>query len=94
MTREEKDEYLKSIQQCKIDCAGDIDGFTKWEVEKLLNEIFDDHEAQLKAKDKRIEEYKEAYKLQKEAYYLAVSAYEEIIKTKEEIIEKLKMIKG
>ena len=48
MTREEKDECLKSMQQCKIDCAGNIDGFTKWEVEKLLNKIYDEHEAEMK----------------------------------------------
>lgn len=78
MTREEKDECLKSIQQCKIDCSGDIDGFTKWEVDKLLNQIFDEHEVQLKAKDKEIAELKWDFDTQKKSAIEAYSKNEDI----------------
>ena len=55
-------------------------------IEDMLEEIFDDHEAQLKAKDKITQDIKEAYELKSIAYDLLLEA----IQLKDEEIERLK----
>lgn len=58
------------------------------ELQRAIEETFDDHEAQLKAKDKITQDIKEAFVLKSIAYDLLLEA----IQLKDEEIERLKEI--
>ena len=86
MTREE------FIKKYKNDCRYYFDGYYSDCIDDFLTNIYNDHEAQLKAKNEHLKEFKEAFELQKEAIQSMKQSFEELLKAKDEEIDRLKKI--
>ena len=85
MTRETIKEYILQVKsQDETEAL-----YNRWEPDilvEVINEIFNDHEAELKAKDEEIKELGEIV----QQYLIPSKNYDAIIKAKDDEIERLK----
>ena len=86
MTQQEAKELFKKSSDFAVNYYDHTEVVSLNQVDIVLSQIFNDHEAQLKAKDEITQDIKEAYELKSIAYDLLLEA----IQLKDEEIERLK----